>query len=93
MTEDRGDDRKVPSAVRFTRVVWRERPYSGGPPAHLQHSLVVDHTEHHDERAGAPPRRGEVDSDEGHPYMVNRRHKERRGAQGTVRASRLPCGV
>ena len=36
MTEDRGDDRKVPLAVRFPRIVWRERPYSGGPPAHLQ---------------------------------------------------------
>ena len=25
----------------------------------------------------APPGRGEVDSDEGHPYMVNRRPKEK----------------
>ena len=32
----RRDDRKVPSAVRFARVVWRERPYLGGPLAHLQ---------------------------------------------------------
>ena len=59
----------------------------------FQISLVVDHTKHHDERADAPPERGEVDSDEGHPYMVNRRYKERQRAQGTGRASRLPCGV